>query len=428
MGRHDLAAGDGFRMKRLDWFIARRYLAARRRGRFLSFITWIALGGVTVGVTALVVVIGVMTGMQKDLKEKILGTTAHVIVLEHGTALRMPEWRGVLESVEADPAVTAAAPFILSQVAIRRDEYAQTADLYGVSVDPTRPPPTDMEGDILRGIHDLERPESGLPPLLMGSGLADRLQVFRGDTLILVSFDNLQVSLLGGLSPAVRQFEVTGTFTTGMYEYDTKNVYTTLEDAQSLLGLVARDEVSGIGVRTADPERANEVAARLQSTLGFPYHVSSWMVTNSSLFAALQLEKLGMGLILFLIVVVAAFNIVSTLVMVVADRTREIGILKSMGMTDGGILRVFVLQGAWIGIMGTTIGAALGAVLCWVLKTYEVIRIPPEVYFVDRLPVSLELGDLLVIVLASVLVAFAATIYPSLQASRLQPVEAIRHE
>jgi lipoprotein-releasing system permease protein len=213
-----------------------------------------------------------------------------------------------------------------------------------------------------------------------------------------------------------------------MYEYDTKNLYTTLEATQDLLDLADGNVVSGIGIRTEDADQVIEVSERLQTALGYPYIVSSWMVTNGTLFAALKLEKLGMGLILFLIVIVAAFNIVSTLVMVVADRTREIGILKSMGMTDGGILRVFVLQGAWIGVVGTGLGSMIGAALCWVLKRYEIIKIPPEVYFVDRLPVSLDITDLAKIILASVLVAFAATIYPSLQASRLQPVEAIRHD
>jgi lipoprotein-releasing system permease protein len=416
-------------MKRLDWYIARRYLAARKKGRFLSFITWIALGGVTVGVAALVVVIAVMTGMQKDLKGKILGSTPHVMVLQFGTALRMPQWQGVLETVRSDPAVTAAGPFILSGVVIRRGEYSQPADLYGIALDTTGNAPTDLERDIQAGVHNLRPRASGLRPVLMGSGLADRMQVFVGDTLLLASFENLSFSPLGGLSPTLRQFEVSGTFTTGMYEYDTKNLYTRLEDAQDLLGLAQDDIVSGIAIRTTDPDEAHVVARRLGETLGpLNYFVTSWMETNQALFAALKLEKLGMGLILFLIVLVAAFNIVSTLIMVVADRTREIGILKAMGMTDRGILRVFVLQGVWIGIVGTALGTALGLALCWVLDRFEIIRIPPEIYFVDRLPVSLEITDLLIIVGASVLIAFAATIYPSLRAAGLEPVEAIRHD
>ena len=412
----------------LDWFIARRYLSARRGGRLLSFITWIALGGVTVGVTALIVVIGVMTGMQEDLRGKILSSTAHVMVFETGTTLRMEDWRPVLDTARASEGVRSASPFIFSSINLRRSEYTRPADLYGVPVDSSLAGGTELEEMILSGFYDLDRPESGLPPLLLGSGLADVLQLFPGDTLQVIAFENLKMGALGEPIPAIRRFEVTGTFTTGMYDYDTKNVYTTLADAQELLDLVGRDAVSGIGIQLDDPDEALGFSFDLQERLGFPYAVQSWITTNGALFSALKLEKLAMGLILFLIVLVAAFNIVSTLVMVVADRTREIGILKSMGMTDRGILRVFVLQGAWIGIVGTFLGTALGLVLCFLLDRYEIIKIPAEVYFVDRLPVSLNVGDVLTIVGASVVVAFLATIYPSIQASRLQPVDAIRHD
>ena len=402
-------------------------MASRKRGRLLSLITWIALSGVTVGVTALIVVIGVMTGMQRDLRAKILGSTPHILVLEQGSALRMSNWSDLLDTTRTVPGVVAASPFILTQVTIRRAEYAQSADLYGVAVEALDGAVTEMEGQIRAGVHSLVPPASGLPPVLMGSGLAGRLQIFEGDTLLVVDMENLRPDLFGGLSPTLRQFEVTGMFTTGMYEYDSKNLYTTIEAAQDLLGL-PDTVVSGLGVRTTDPDRATAVGEELQNRLGFPYFVESWITTNRALFSALKLEKLAMGLILFLIVLVAAFNIVSTLVMVVSDRTREIGILKAMGMTSSGILRVFVLQGAWIGLIGTGLGATFGVALCWLLDRYEIIQIPPDVYFVDRLPVSLDPLDVLLIVGASVVVAFAATVYPALQAARLQPVEAIRHE
>ena len=419
-------------VKRLHWFIARHYLGAGRGRGLLSLITWIALGGVTVGVTALVVVTAVMTGMQEDLQEKILESSAHVLVLEHGATLRLRDWPRVADSIMAVDNVTGAAPFVLSQVSvvISRDgeRYSQPANLYGISVDTTRVPATDLERDILQGALDLEPPPSGLNPMLLGSGLANRMGLFPGDTVIVIGFENLRSDPLGGLSPALRQFEVTGTFTTGMYDYDTQNVYTSLEAAQELLGLSRENMVSGIGVRTTDPDLATEVGDALQARLGFPYYVESWKVRNRALFSALRLEKLAMGVILFLIVLVAAFNIVSTLVMVVADRTREIGILKAMGMTRTGILRVFVLQGAWIGIIGTVVGTSLGIFLGWILGTYELIQIPPDVYFVDHLPVSMRLSDILKIVSASVVVSFAATIYPAVQASRLEPVDAIRHD
>jgi lipoprotein-releasing system permease protein len=417
-----------FRRLALDWFIARRYLAARRGGRLLSLITWIALGGVTVGVTALIVVTGVMTGMQEDLRGKILSSTAHVMVLEQGEDLRMQEWRAVLDTARTIPGVRAASPFIFSSVNLKRGDYAQPADLYGVPLDSALAGGTRIEEQIRSGLYDLGRTDSGLAPLLVGSGLADRMQIFAGDTLVIIAFENLRVDAFGIPTPAIVPFEVTGTFTTGMYDYDMKNVYTPMIEAQRLLDLVASDQVSGVAVQLDNPDEADGVAADLHRRLGFPYFAQSWMTTNAALFSALKLEKLAMGLILFLIVLVAAFNIVSTLVMVVADRTREIGILKSMGLTARGVLRVFMLQGMWIGVAGTLMGTAAGLVLAVLIDRYEIIRIPAEVYFVDRLPVSIRLADVATIVCASVAVSLLATIYPALQAARLEPVEAIRHE
>ncbi len=417
-------------MARLSWFVARRYLAARKKGRFLSFITWIALGGITVGVTALIVVLAVMNGMQEDLQGKILGSTPHVMVLERGPALRMNNWRAVADTLRTAPEVEAVAPFALTNVVVvRGEDYVQPADLYGVSLEGTPDEAvTSMEQDILQGIHTLGETKSGLPPVVLGMRLADRMAVFPGDSLLIFSLENFGLDPMGGYRPAVRQFEVTGTFETGMYDYDLNNMYAPLEWVQGILGIGAADQVSGLGVRISDPWRATEVSADLQTRLGGSFFVESWTTTNQSLFSALQLEKLAMGVILSLIVMVAAFNIVSTLVMVVVDRTSEIGILKSMGMSDGQILRIFVLQGLAIGTLGTAIGTGLGLLLSWILHRFEIIRIPPDVYFIDRLPVSIQIGDVVLIVAVSVLISFVATIYPALQASRLQPVEAIRHE
>ncbi len=412
----------------LEWYVARRYMASRHGGRLFSFITWIALGGVTVGVSALVVVIGVMSGMQEDLLGKILESSPHVLVLQQGPNLRLDDWQATAERVRQIEGVEAVAPFVLTQVSVLRGSYSQPADMYGVVLDPEGPPVTEMEARIQEGAHDLGPTASGLPPVVMGSRLAARMGVFTGDTLTMIAFENLTVDVMGMPSPSMRQYELTGTFTTGMYDYDIKNIYVPIEASQEQLGILDGDRVSGLGVRVHDLDDAGPLSEVIQAELGFEFLAISWSTTNRALFSALELEKLAMGLILTLIVVVAAFNIVSTLVMVVVDRTREIGILKSMGMTDRMILRIFMIQGLSIGIIGTTLGTALGLLLAWVLDTFEIISIPAEVYFVEKLPVSIHPTEIGQIVAVSLLIAFLATIYPALKASQLQPVRAIRHE
>ena len=412
----------------LEWYVARRYLSSKGGDRLFSFITWIALGGVTVGVSALVIVIGVMSGMQEDLMGKILESSPHVLVLQQGPSIRMDDWTTVADQVRKIEGVEAVAPFVLTTVTALRETYSQSADMYGVALDPEGPPVTEMESRIQEGAHELGPTASGLPPVLMGSRLAARMQAFIGDTLTLIAFENLTVDPMGMPSPSIRLYEVTGTFTTGMYDYDIKNIYVPIEAAQEQLGILDGDRVGGLGVRVRDPDEAGPVSDSIQAALGYEFVAISWSTTNGALFSALELEKLAMYLILTLIIVVAAFNIVSTLVMVVVDRTREIGILKSMGMTDRMILRIFMIQGLSIGVIGTTAGTILGLVIAWALDTFEIIKIPAEVYFVEKLPVSIHATDVVMIVGVSLLIAFLATIYPALQASRLQPVRAIRHE
>ena len=417
-------------MKHLHWYIARHYLGVGVTGGLLSLITWIALGGVTVGVTALIVVVAAMSGMQEELQARILESTPHMYVMERSESLRLNDWEAVLEQVVAADGVASAAPFVLTEVSlIRVDSSARTAraaTLYGVETGGEGGVGTEMERAIATGVLDLAEPASGLSPILLGSDLAEGLSVETGDTLIVASFENLTYAL-GSPEATLRPFEVTGTFTTGMYDYDTRNAYTTLSAAQGLLSLDART-AGGIGARVTDPGGAQEIADALAERLGFPYFVQSWQVQNRAFFDNLRLTKLAMQLMLFLIVVVAAFNIVSTLVMVVSDRMREIGILKAMGMTRTGIVRVFVLQGAWIGVAGTLLGAAAGVSLAWLIGTFELIRLPPEVYFVEHLPTSLRWADVATIVAGSITISFLATIYPAARASRLEPVEAIRND
>jgi lipoprotein-releasing system permease protein len=418
-------------VKRLDWYIARRYLASRRKGRFVSLITLIAVGGVMVGVAALLVVIAVMTGLQRDLQAKILGMNPHVYVFEQdpGGGFRMGDWPRVIEAARRAPNVVAAEPFVMTQVAVflpGRD-YAQPGTLFGIEPEwPDGPPLTMIQEQVRSGALEFGPTRTGYPPLLMGRRLADRMSVFPGDTVLIGSFENLRTGPLGDIVPAMRHFEVTDRFSTGMYEYDSNYMYVPIDATRDLLDLGTG--VSGVGVTVVDAWDADDTARWLQQELQFPYYTNDWMQLNASLFSALQLEKLAMAIILFLIVVVAAFNIISTLIMVVADKTREIGILKSMGTTDRTILGIFMAQGLTIGMVGTLLGTGLGLFLIWLLDTYQFIELPGDVYFLDTLPVALDLRDMGLIILLSILVAFAATIYPSWRASRLQPVEAIRHE
>lgn len=413
---------------RLSWYIASRNLAARRRGRFLSLITWISVGGIAVGVAALIVVIAVMTGLQRDLHDRILGSNPHVYVFEQGQGFRMGDWPVVLERVREVEGVENAAPFIMTQVAAVVGEYAQPGVLYGIDPNGTNEPMTDVERDIRSGKITLGPTTSGYPGLVMGKRLAEKLGVYPGEVITLLGLETVRPGPLGDLVPVMRAFEMTGIFSTGMYEYDTQNMYTELSAAQDLLALDSLT-VGGIAVNISDPWRAPEVSeAILDSLDNYRYWTSDWMSLNSSLFSALQLEKFAMGIILFLIVLVAAFNIVSTLIMVVTDKTREIGILKAMGMTDRVILRVFMLQGLAIGLLGTFIGAPVGFLVVWLQHRYGLVELQPDVYFIDKLPVVLDPIDVLVIVSISVLIAFAATVYPARQASRLAPVESIRHD
>ncbi|HEU4558578.1 MAG TPA: ABC transporter permease [Longimicrobium sp.] len=411
----------------LEWFIGRRYLASRRGTRFLSLITLIAIGGVTVGVMALIVVSAVMTGLQTDLRDKILGVNPHIWVMTYGENMRMDDWRTPLEKVRKVPEVAAAGPFIHTEVAVRnRAGYTEAAILRGI--DPYQPGPSVTGISATMRQHDLlpARTRSGLPPIAIGQGLAGRASLLPGDTVVIISLQNVNVSAVGGLMPTIRKYEVTGTFRTGMYEYDNKFAYTSIPAAQELTGMGTA--VSGLEVRVPDPGRATEVGDRIVGALGLPYRTDDWKTMNSALFSALKLEKLAMTLILLLIVIVAAFNIVSTLVMVVTDKTREIGILKSMGLTSGRVLRIFMIQGLVIGLVGSLVGGGGGLVLNYVIDRYQLIRIPGEIYFVSHLPVRSDPWDVVTIMLATVLISFVATIYPAMQAARLTPVEAIRHE
>ena len=418
-------------MNRLEMHIAWRYLRSRRGSRLLSLISTIAIGGVIVGVSALIVIMGVMNGLQDDLREKILIGSPDVRVLTYGEDLSMAKWRAVLGKVAKFPGVVAAAPFVHTQAGISAGhQYAEGVFVMGI--DPARPGLREVTSIRHTGLQgsdfSFQSSDGTRHGAVLGARLAERLGVQAGvDSVTLIGFNLGKVNPVTGMpTPQYQKFEVTGVFQTGMYEYDNSYVYMDLPEAQRLAQL--GESVTGIEVRTANREVAPRIARALADTLGFPYRTEDWQAQNSSLFHALKLEKLGMAFILVLIVLVAAFNIVSTLTMVVTDKTREIGILRAMGMPGSAIRRIFFVQGMVIGVVGTSAGLLLGLIASVALDRYKLIPLDPSGYFIDHLPVATQLLDVTAIVAASLAIAALATLYPARQAARLFPVEAIRHE
>ena len=416
-------------MTKLELQIAWRYLRSRRGSKLLSLISIIAIGGVLVGVSALIVIIGVMNGLQHDLREKILVGSPDIRVLTYGEDLKINDWPVLLEKVRKQPGVVAAAPFVLTE-ALLNGGHDYAGGVYVVGIQPQGrgvPDVTTIRSHATYGDFRFASTDGQQRGVVLGKLLAARFNKYPGDSINLLSSGGGKMNpVTGGFVPKVERFEVTGIVSTGMYEYDNSYVFVALDKAQNLAGLGAG--VTGIEVKTADRWQAAGIAAGLVRALGWPYRTVDWEEQNHSLFQALKLEKLGMGVILLLIVLVAAFNIVSTLTMVVADKTKEIGILKAMGMPAKSIRRIFFAQGLVIGVVGTALGLILGFAAALALDKYQFIKLDAQVYFIDHLPVSTQPMDVMWIVIASIAIAAIATVYPSVQASRLFPIEAIRHE
>lgn len=414
---------------RLDLQVAMRYLKNRRSSRLLSLITAIAVGGVTVGVMALVIVLGVMNGMQNDLREKILVVNPHLRVLTYGEGLRLDDWPDALAKVRRTSGVVAAAPFVLSQGLISAGhDYAEGVAVVGVESDTGTRAVTSLSRYFTKGDLTFRTTQPGVEGgIAIGTRLSNKLSAYPGDVVTMVAPAGSQFNRsLGAFVPKYRRYEVTGLFETGMFDYDNSYVVMSRQAAQDFAGLGSA--VTGLELRLADPEHANDFAQNIESLLGYPYRALDWQLQNRGLFSALKLEKLAMGLTVFLICVVAAFNVVGTLTMVVRDKTREIGILLAMGMQRSRIRRVFLVQGIFIGLAGTVLGVILGLIVGTSVNRGHLIPIDPSIYFIDHLPVLNDPIDALTVILASLFIATLAPLYPSMQAARLDPVRAIRYE
>ena len=405
-----------------ELFIAGRYLLARRRQAFISVISLISTLGVTVGVMALIIALALMTGLQRELRDRILGSTAHIYVFQGGGIIDYPK---DVARIVKQPGVLGAAPSV-NEVALIEGP-AATEPITVKGIDPAlEPMVTDIGGSMKTGsLADINRiGEDGLPGAIVGDKLAAKLNVSVGDTVQFLTAHSGRM-YPGGVRPSWRRARVVGTYSLGLYEFDNAYAFVALDFGEVLGGT---DRPEQIQVKIADIEDAPAIARDLETTLGAGYSAQDWQRINKDLFSALWLEKMGLSIAIGLIVAVAALNIIASLILLVMEKSRDIAILKTMGLSSERVMKVFMLQGLIIGLIGTTVGGVGGVLISRVLDTYQIIRINMDVYQVAHVPFVIRPWDLAIVLVSAIVVCFLATIYPSRQAAKLDPVQALRFE
>lgn len=409
-----------------EFFIAKRYLKSKRKTRFISLITYISIAGVVIGVAALIIVLSVMNGFESEVRSRIIGFDAHIRLRTfHDQGIS--DYKGVMDRIRGLRHIVGLSPYILGKAIIESKNASDGIVVKGAD-QITLTQTSDLGKNIIFGELKLGkvRAKDGkeLPGIILGYNLADRLVVSPGDRVVITSPSG--VSGLLGPIPRVRQFCVTGFFETGMFEYDDTFALISIKEAQKLFKM--GDKVSGIEIKLDDMDKAGAVAGAINRLLGYPYQALSWFQMHKNLFSWMQIEKWAMFIVLSLIIMVAAFNIVSTLIMVVMEKTKEIGILKSMGATSRSIMKIFMFEGLVVGVLGTVFGCVIGYGLCWAQKAYKFFSLPPDVYFINTLPILMKGSDFILVSMAAMGLCFLATLYPSWKAAKLIPVEAIRYE
>jgi lipoprotein-releasing system permease protein len=414
-------------LRPFELFVGLRYTRAKRRTHFISFISLISMLGIALGIAALITVMSVMNGFEKEIRARILGAAAHIQILAGEEGLS--DWQRLMEEVKRHPEVVAAAPFVQGQGLLSTGSAVR-----GVFVRGIVPELEDQVADFRKGMRSgkLEDLRAGEFNIVLGIGVARALKLSVGDRVTLISPQG-QVTP-AGLMPRLKQFNVAGIFSMDHNEYDSALVLANMRDTQVLYRL--GDSVSGIRIKVRDIDRAPQVARELAKSVPRDMYLSDWTQQNVNYFRAIQIEKRMMFIILTLIIAVAAFNLVSTLVMVVTDKHPDIAILRTLGASPASIMKIFVVQGAVIGTIGTLLGVFFGVLLAlnvdtvvpFIERTFHFQILSSEVYYISELPSDLHLSDVLTVALMSLVLAFIATIYPSWRAARVNPAEALRYE